>query len=130
MAKPDTLADALTSIKNSDAVSRKECIIRPASKVLGEVLRVMQKHSYISTYELVDDGRQGIYKVELLGKINECSAVKPRYAVKKDEFEKYEKRYLPSRDVGMLIVTTPKGIMTHNDAKEKNLGGRLVAYIY
>ncbi len=61
---------------------------------------------------------------------NECKAIKPRYAVKKNRFEVYEKRYLPARDVGILIVSTPAGLLTHKQAKEKGIGGRLVAFVY
>jgi len=126
----DPLADALINIKNHERAAKKECIIRPASKLLGEILRVMKENGYISAYEFVDDGREGMYKAVLVGKINECQAVKPRYSVKKTEFEKYEKRYLPSRDVGMIIVTTPKGVMTHASAKRELIGGKLLAYVY
>ncbi len=126
----DTIADALVAIKNSEAAAKKQCIIRPASKLLGEILKVMQQNGYIDSFEFIDDGRDGTYKVELLGKINNTRAIKPRYAVKKNEFEKYEKRYLPARDIGILIVTTPKGVLTQKKAREKGVGGRLVAFVY
>ena len=74
--------------------------------------------------------RQGQFKVELEGNINKCGVIKPRHAVKKDEFEKFEKRYLPAKNFGILIVTTPEGIMTHYEAKERGIGGRLLAYMY
>lgn len=130
MSRNDPIADALINIKNTENASKKECIIRPASKLMKEILRIMQEKGYIGTFEFVDDGREGFFKVQLIGKINECRAIKPRYAVKKDEFEKFEKRYLPSYDIGTLIVTTPKGVVTHIDAKEKQTGGRLLAYVY
>ncbi|MFH1257193.1 MAG: 30S ribosomal protein S8 [Candidatus Diapherotrites archaeon] len=130
MTLVDPIADALVNIKNHENASKKLCIVRPAAKLLGEILRVMQEQGYISTYEFVDDGREGLYKINLMGKINECKAIKPRYAVRKNEFERYEKRYLPAKDVGSLIVSTPRGVMTHNGAKEKEIGGRLIAYIY
>ncbi|MAG21990.1 MAG: 30S ribosomal protein S8 [Candidatus Diapherotrites archaeon] len=130
MTMIDPIADALINLKNSDVASKKECVFRPASKLLGEILKVMQKKGYISTFEFVDDGREGIYRIELTGKINQCRAIKPRYAVKKSEFEKYEKRYLPAKDIGLLIVSTPKGVVTHREAKEQGTGGRLLAYIY
>ncbi len=126
----DPIANALVNIKNNDVASKKECVFRPSSKLLGEILKVMQSRGYINAFEFVDNGRDGICRVELIGKINECKAIKPRYAVKKDGFEKYEKRYLPSKDVGILIVSTPKGLMTHKDAKKENLGGRLVACVF
>ena len=67
---------------------------------------------------------------DLEGNINKCGVIKPRHAVKKDEFEKFEKRYLPAKNFGILILTTPEGIMTHHDAKERGIGGRLLAYMY
>lgn len=130
MSMNDPLADALINIKNNENASKKECIIRPASKLLKEILRIMQEKGYIGTFEFIDDGREGLFKVELLGKINECRAIKPRYAVKQSDYEKFEKRYLPSYDIGTLIVTTPQGVFTHEEAKERHTGGRLLAYIY
>jgi len=50
--------------------------------------------------------------------------------VQKGNYEKFEKRYLPAKDFGMIIVSTNQGIMTHIEAKEKGLGGRLLAYVY
>jgi small subunit ribosomal protein S8 len=44
--------------------------------------------------------------------------------------EKYEKRFLPSRDMGTLIVSTPNGVLSHEDAKDQNVGGRILAYVY
>src|SRR3989344_1136772 len=111
MTRLDPLTDALVNIRNHEIAAKKTCVIRPASKLLGEILRVMQEKNYIGTYEFIDDGRDGMYKVNLLGRINQCRAIKPRYAVKKTEFEKFEKRYLPSRDIGTLIVSTPRGVM-------------------
>ncbi|MCR4368418.1 MAG: 30S ribosomal protein S8 [archaeon] len=130
MSRNDPIADALVNIKNNENAAKKTVVIRPASRLLKEILKIMQQKGYIGTFEFVDDGREGLFKIELLGKINECRAVKPRYAVKKDEFEKFEKRYLPSYDVGTIIVSTPQGVLTHVEAKEKEIGGRLLAYVY
>ena len=105
----DTISNALINIKNSDMSSKKECHIRPASKLLKEVLRVLKENEYIDSFEIIEDGRDNTVKVNLSGKINECKTIKPRYPIKKDEIEKYEKRYLPSRDIGLLIVSTSNG---------------------
>ena len=130
MTLMDPLADALTNIRNNERQVNDHCTISPASKLIGHVLGVMQKENYIGNFEYVDDNRAGKFNVELLGNINKCGVIKPRHAVKKDEFEKFEKRYLPAKNFGILIVTTPKGIMTHYEAKEKGIGGRLLAYMY
>jgi len=130
MTLADPISDALVNIKNQERTAKKECILRPASKLLHAILEVMQKQGYISGFEKINDGREGMFKVQLAGKVNECKSIKPRYAVKKDGFEKFEKRYLPARDVGILIVTTPNGVMTHTEAKKQNTGGRLLAFVY
>ncbi len=126
----DPVANALINLKNHERALKKECLFRPASKLIGEILKVMQKKGYVGKFEFIDDGREGMYKVDLIGKINECRAIKPRYAVKKGEFEKFEKRYLPSKNLGILVVSTSKGVMSHKEAKEKKIGGRLLAFVY
>jgi len=126
----DTLSGGLTTIKNNELRNRRECIISPASKLLGRVLRVMQLNGYIGEFEFVDDGRSGKFRVQLLGRINRCGAVKPRLPVGANEFEALEKSFLPSRDVGVLIVSTPQGVISHKEAKEKGIGGRILAFVY
>lgn len=130
MTMMDTLANGLTTIMNNEMRRKKECVITPASKLLGRVLRIMQLNGYIGEFEFIDDGRSGKFKVQLLGRINKCGAIKPRYPVKTDEFEKWEKQFLPARDIGLLIVSTPQGVMSHKEAKQKKIGGRLLAYVY
>ncbi len=130
MTLMDPLADALTNMRNNEMQGNKRCTLSPASKMIGHVLRTMQKEEYIGEFEFVDDGKAGQFIVELEGNINKCGVIKPRHAVKKDEFEKFEKRYLPSKNFGIMIMTTSEGIMTHKEAKEKGIGGRLLAYIY
>jgi len=126
----DTLSNGLTTIKNNELRNRRECIISPASKLLGRVLRVMQLNGYIGEFEFVDDGRSGKFRVQLLGRINRCGAVRPRLPMGANEFETWEKSFLPSRDVGVLIVSTPQGVISHKEAKEKGIGGRILAFVY
>ncbi|MEM3700043.1 MAG: 30S ribosomal protein S8 [Candidatus Bathyarchaeia archaeon] len=130
MMAMDTLANGLITIMNNELRNKRECVISPASKLLGRVLRIMQLNGYIGEFEFVDDGRSGKFKVQLLGRINKCGAIKPRFAVKADEIEEWEKKFLPSRDVGILIISTPKGVLSHKEAKEKHFGGRLTAFVY
>jgi len=130
MVMMDTLANALATIMNNEMRGKQECIIYPASKLIANVLRVMQQEGYIGEFEFIDDGRGGKIRVQLLGRINKCGVIKPRFSVKKNEFESWEEKYLPSRDIGILIVSTSKGIMTHRKAKEQGIGGVLLAYVY
>ncbi len=126
----DTLANGLTTIMNNEMRRKRECVINTASKLLGRVLRVMQLNSYIGEFEFVDDGRSGKFRVQLLGRINKCGAIKPRIPVSLGEIENWEKRFLPSRDIGILVVSTSHGVVSHRDVKERKIGGRLLAFVY
>ena len=130
MAQQDPIVDALTKIRNAEAASQTQVSLKPASNFLGEVLKIAQQNGYIEGFDKKEEKGIISISVKLSGKLNECKAIKPRYAVKKTEFEKYEKRYLPARDVGLIIVSTPNGLMTHTEAKSKGLGGRLIAFMY
>jgi len=125
----DTLADVLSTIRNAERIGKKECIT-PTSNLSREVLRLMQKQGFVGVFELIDDGKSGMFKIELKNKINNCNVIKPRYSVKTDGFEKWEKRFLPAKDFGFLILTTNKGILTHNQAKEQKVGGKLLAFVF
>ena len=125
----DTLADVLSTIKNAERVGKKECIT-PASNLVKEVLKVMQKNGYIGNFEFIDDGRSGKFRIELKNKVNNCNVIKPRFSVKMDDFEKFEKRFLPARGFGILILSTNKGVISHEDAKKHRIGGKLLAYVF
>ena len=81
----DTLSNGLTTIINNEMRNRPECIIHPASTLLGNVLRTMQLNGYIGEIEFVDDGRSGKFKIQLLGRINKCGAIRPRFSVALNE---------------------------------------------
>lgn len=127
----DLLADALCTIKNCERVGKRECKV-PASKLIHAVLRVMQQHDYIGTFQLLErkPGEGPKFKVELKGKIVDTNAIKPRFPIKLEEFEKWEKKYLPARDFGILILSTPKGVMDHKQARQLCTGGVLLCFVY
>ncbi|MCW3986437.1 MAG: 30S ribosomal protein S8 [Candidatus Bathyarchaeota archaeon] len=126
----DTIANGMTTLINNEMRLKRECIISPASKLLGRVLRVMQLGGYIGEFEFIDDGMTGKFKIQLLGRINKCGAIRPRFPVRADEFEKWERSFLPSKDIGILVVSTPRGVTSHKTAKEEKIGGRLLAFVY
>ena len=68
----DTLSNGLTTVINNEMRNKRECIISPASKLLGRVLRIMQLNGYLGEFEFIDDGRSGKFKVQLLGLIMIC----------------------------------------------------------
>ncbi|MCS3924755.1 30S ribosomal protein S8 [Methanosalsum natronophilum] len=126
----DPLANALSTIKNAEDIGKQSCTIRPASKLIGNVLNVMKDNGYIGEFEFIEDGKAGIYEVKLIGRINKCGAIKPRYSVSSEDFEKWEKQYLPARNFGTLILTTSDGLLSQVQARENNVGGLLLAYVY
>lgn len=128
--KHDPLNDALAKIKNAEDSGKLECEVKPASKLIGRVLRVMQENGYLKRFEYVEDGRGGKYNVILNGNINSCKVIKPRWSVKNADIEDYESRYLPAQGFGVLILTTNRGVMAHSEAKNKGAGGKLLAYVY
>ena len=130
MTANDTLSIALSKIGNAEKVGKRDCTIKPMSKIIKKVLLIMNEEKYIGNYEETVDRRGGSLHLHLIGSINKCGTIKPRFSMALDEFEKWEKRYLPAKDFGILVLSTSKGIMTHAEAKKKRLGGKLLAYCY
>ena len=130
MTRLDPLADAMSTLTNASRVGKRETVINIASKLIGKVLRILQEEGYIEEFEYIDDGRAGKYRVRLKGRINKAGVIKPRFSVKKDEFLYWEKMYLPAENVGVIIVSTNQGIMSHREAKRRGIGGVLLAYCY
>jgi small subunit ribosomal protein S8 len=130
MTLNDPLANTMSKILSLEKIGRKECLIKPTSKLIKKVLDTLNEEGYVGKYEEVQDGRGSHLRLSLLGNINKCGAIKPRFSTKTGGYEKFEKRYLPSKGFGLLIVSTSQGFMTHNKAKEKKIGGRLIAYCY
>jgi small subunit ribosomal protein S8 len=126
----DLLADTLSMITNAIKVGKKKCVVKPTSKFIVKVIDLFKKEGFIDNYVFTENIRGGELLIMLNDKLNKCLAIKPRFASKTDELEKFEKRFLPSKDFGFLVISTPKGLMTHIEAKEKKYGGKLIAYIY
>jgi len=125
----DRVADAINKIKTNERIGRPECVL-DSTKLIRAMLDVMKKNSYIQDYEEFTDGKFKKVRVTLANRINNIGVIKPRFAVTSREIQNFETRYIPSRDFGILILTTPQGLMTNREAKEKNTGGRLLAYVY
>ncbi|MBD3228859.1 MAG: 30S ribosomal protein S8 [Candidatus Lokiarchaeota archaeon] len=130
MTLMDTLANALSNILNHEVIGKSDVLIIPASKLIAATLRLIQQAGYIGEFEYIDDGRSGRFRVQLLGRINKCGVIKPRYPVKRNEYQSWADKFLPAYNFGFLIVSTPQGLMTHHEAQKQDTGGRLIAYIY
>jgi|SRR3989344_1370389 len=130
MALNDPLANVLSAIMNADKIGKPECKITPKSNMITKVLTIMKDNLYVGEFELISESKGGIIKVNLLGNVNKCGVIKPRFSFTQMNLEKFEKRYLPAKGFGLLIVSTSNGIMTSKQAVEKGIGGKLIAYCY
>ena len=126
----NVISNLFTTLYNNESRRKKECLVVPTSKFASEILRVMQKYRYIGEFEQIDDNRSGKFRIQLLAKINKCGIITPRYSVQKDQYLDWERQFLPAYNLGILIVSTSNGIMSHHDAQNEGLGGVLVGYVY
>ena len=124
----DIVSDALNRIMNAKRVGKTEVEITRTSKVLVALLEIMKKKGHI-TFEIGGEEKKPTVKVKFV-KINLCQAIKPRYNVEVTDIDKYLRRFLPSRNFGTVVISTNKGLLTQEEAYEKNIGGSLIAYFY
>lgn len=123
----DIVADALNMMKNAKKARKEIVVVNRISNLLMEILKIMKQKGIVTRYKIAGKSKS----VEItLGNLFECKAIKPRFTVKVEQIEKYRRRYLPARDVGTIIVSTNKGLMTHQEALDAKIGGSLIAYFY
>ena len=123
----DVVADGLNMIRNAKRARKETLEVKRISGLFIEVLKVMKQKGAIKRYKM--DLKQKTVEIDI-GDLSECRAVKPRFTVKKTDIEKYRRRYLPARGVGTILISTNKGLITHEEAQEKGTGGSLIAYFY
>ncbi len=121
----DVVSDGINQMMNAVRRKKTSTSIKRYSKVLTAVLAIAKLKGYIDSYNI--EGK--VLNVQL-GKLNGCKAVKPRIVVKIKDIDRYIKRYLPAKNIGTVILSTSQGLMTHQTAIEKNIGGSLIAYFY
>jgi small subunit ribosomal protein S8 len=123
----DVVADGLNMIKNAKKAGKENIKINIISNALIEVLKIMKQEGAIKKYKI--DAKEKSLTVSI-GDLSECRAVKPRFSCSKEDIEKYRRRYLPARNIGTVIISTNKGMMTHKEANEEKIGGCVIAYFY
>ena len=130
MVRISVLGDALKTILNAERAGKRQVLIRPSSKIVLRFLRLMQKRNYIGDFEVVDDRRGGKVVIELLGRINKCGVISPRFDIVVDGYEKAVSNLLPSRQFGYIVLTTNIGIIDQDRARRKHVGGKLLGFFY
>lgn len=123
----DVVADALNMIRNAKKAGKENIEVKIISNLLIEILKIMKQEKAIKKYKI--DAKEKSITLTI-GNLSECKAVKPRFSCYKAQIEKYRRRYLPSRNLGTLIISTNKGLMTHKEAQEEGIGGCVIAYFY
>jgi len=123
----DVVSDGLNMIRNAKKAGKEVVKIKRISNLLIEILKIMKQKGAVKRYKI--NSKEKALEVTI-GDLFECKAIKPRFTVNKNQIEKYKRRYLPARDIGTVIVSTNKGLMTHDEAQEEQTGGCLVAYFY
>lgn len=130
MSLNDSLASVLSKIDNAVHVGKSEVTVNISSKLIKTVLTLMKDEGYIGEVEEIVDSKGNSLKINLVGHLNKCGVIKPRFAVKADNFEKFEKRFLLAKGFGLIFVSTNQGLMSHTEAKNKGLGGKLISFCY
>ncbi len=123
----DIVADALNMIRNAKRAGKENIKIDRISNLLIEILKIMKQKGSLKKYKI--DSKEKSVNVSI-GDLFECKAIKPRFTVKKEDIEKYRRRYLPSKKVGTIIISTNKGLLTNEEAQEEQIGGCLIAFFY
>jgi len=123
----DIVADGLNMIRNANKARKETIEIKKISNLLIEILKIMKQKGAIKKYKI--NAKEKTIEVTI-GELNDCKAIKPRFTAKISQIERYRRRYLPARDIGTVIISTNKGLLTHEEAFEENIGGSLIAYFY
>lgn len=130
MGRVNILADGLKTISNAERSGKREVIIRPSSRIIIKFLKIMQENGYIQEFSRIEDHRSGKLIIKLNGRLNKCRAISPRYNVKTTNLEAWIANLLPSRQFGIIVLTTSLGILDHKEALRKKTGGKILGFFY
>jgi small subunit ribosomal protein S8 len=123
----DIVADALNMIKNAKKARNNSVKIKKISDILIEILKIMKQKGAIKKYKINSKNKS----IDItIGDLIDCKSIKPRFTCKVKEIEKYRRRYLPARQIGTMIISTNKGLITYEEAQQEKVGGCLIAFFY
>ncbi|KAJ0031942.1 hypothetical protein Pint_13341 [Pistacia integerrima] len=124
------LNDALRSIVNAERRGKSHVELKPISTVMSSFLNIMKYRGYIKDFQVYDPHRVGRITVQLLGRVKDCRALTYRQDIKAKNIEEYTTRTLPTRQWGYVVITTPDGVLDHEEAQRRNVGGQVLGYFH
>jgi small subunit ribosomal protein S8 len=128
----DPIADMLTRIRNA-GTAKHETVDVPASKMKVAIAQILLDEGYIKSFQLIDDGTQGIIRITLKYLANEERAIQGLKRVSKPGLRIYAGAdELPQvlKGLGIAIISTSKGIMTDKQARKLHVGGEVLAFVW
>lgn len=127
----DAIADMLTRIRNAGTAGHATCEV-PASNIKKEIARILQEEGYIARYEYTPDDKQGVIRVTLkyAGKKPVISGIKRISKPGLRVYANTEKMPKVLGGLGIAIISTSQGLMTDKKARQENVGGEVLAYVW
>ena len=128
----DSIADLLTRIRNANTAKHPTVDV-PASNIKKAIAQVLLDEGYIKNYQIIEDGKQGIIRITLKYGENKSQVITGLRRVSKPGLRIYSScEDMPKvmRGLGIAIVSTPKGVMTDKKARELNVGGEVLAFVW
>ena len=128
----DPIADMLTRIRNAGS-AKHETVDVPASKMKKAIAQILFDEGYIKSFQLIDDGTQGIIRITLKYLLGKEKAIQGLRRVSKPGLRVYAGAdELPKvlKGLGIAIVSTSKGVMTDKAARAAHVGGEVLAFVW
>ena len=128
----DTIADLLTRIRNANSAKHATVDV-PASNVKKAIAQILVDEGYVKSFQLIEDGKQGVIRITLKYSDSKSPVITGLLRVSKPGLRIYSScEDMPKvrKGLGIAIVSTSKGIMTDKKARELNVGGELLAFVW
>lgn len=132
MTMTDPLADMLTRVRNASAV-KHESVDVPASNIKKEVARILLEEGFIKSFDVIEDGKQGIIRIQLKYSREKEKVITGIKRISKPGLRVYAKKDDVPRvlgGLGVAIISTSNGLITDKQARDKGVGGEVIAYVW
>lgn len=132
MSMTDPIADFLTRVRNAN-LARHEVVEAPASKIKKSIAEILKAEGFIRDFEYIDDNKQGVIRVFLKYGEDRNRVITGIKRISKPGLRKYAKAEdLPKvlNGLGIAIISTSAGVITDKEARSKQVGGEVIAYVW